>query len=164
MGYQLGLDTGGTYTDAVLVDDELDVLASAKSLTTHSHLIEGLRGAVEGLVTSVKFSDITLVSLSTTLATNALVEGRGRSVALVLVGFSPSQLKRANLTEALASDPHVFIDGGHNASGQALADPDLNACRRFVESVDGRVDAYAISSVFAVRNPEHEIQIQNLNF
>ena len=129
MGYQLGLDTGGTYTDAVLVDDDLNVLASAKSLTTHNNLIEGLRGAVEGLVTSVELSDISLVSLSTTLATNALVEGRGRSVALVLVGFSPSQMKRANLSEALASDPHVFIDGGHNASGHALCDPDIVACR-----------------------------------
>lgn len=162
MGYQLGLDTGGTYTDAVLVDDDLNVLASAKSLTTHNNLIEGLRGAVEGLVTSVELSDISLVSLSTTLATNALVEGRGRSVALVLVGFSPSQMKRANLSEALASDPHVFIDGGHNASGHALCDPDIVACRGFVETVDARVDAYAISSVFAVRNPEHEVQIQKL--
>jgi N-methylhydantoinase A/oxoprolinase/acetone carboxylase beta subunit len=162
VGYQLGLDTGGTYTDAVLVDDDLNVLASAKSLTTHNNLIEGLRGAVEGLVTSVELSDISLVSLSTTLATNALVEGRGRSVALVLVGFSPSQMKRANLSEALASDPHVFIDGGHNASGHALCDPDIVACRGFVETVDARVDAYAISSVFAVRNPEHEVQIQKL--
>ena len=162
MGYQLGLDTGGTYTDAVLVDDDLNVLASAKSLTTHNNLIEGLRGAVEGLSSTAQLNDISLVSLSTTLATNALVEGRGRSVALVLVGFSPSQLKRANLTEALASDPHVFIAGGHNAGGQALCDPDFAACRQFVESVDARVDAYAISSVFAVRNPEHEIQIQQL--
>lgn len=162
MGYQLGLDTGGTYTDAVLVDDELTVLASAKSLTTHNNLIEGLRGAVEGLASSTRLNNITLVSLSTTLATNALVEGRGRSVALVLIGFSPSQLKRANLTEALASDPHVFIDGGHNASGQALCDPDVAACRSFVESIDARVDAYAISGVFAVRNPEHEILIQQL--
>ena len=162
MGYQLGLDTGGTYTDAVLVDDDLKVLASAKSLTTHNNLIEGLRGAVEGLATPVEMSKISLVSLSTTLATNALVEGRGRSVALVLIGFSPSQLKRANLMEALASDPHVFIDGGHNANGQALCDPDITKCREFVENVDSRVDAYAISSVFAVRNPEHEIQIQDL--
>ncbi|MFT4726924.1 MAG: N-methylhydantoinase A/oxoprolinase/acetone carboxylase beta subunit [Granulosicoccus sp.] len=162
MGYQLGLDTGGTYTDAVLVDDDLNVLASAKSLTTHNDLIEGLRGAVEGLQTDVELSDISLVSLSTTLATNALVEGRGRTVALVLVGFTPSQMKRANLTEALAGDPHVFIDGGHNASGHAVCEPDVIACRDFVERVDGRVDAYAISSVFAVRNPAHEIQVQKL--
>ena len=123
MGYQLGLDTGGTYTDAVIVDDSLSVLACAKSLTTHEDLIQGLRGAVEGLIDKPAMSEISLVSLSTTLATNALVEGRGRAVALVLIGFTPSQMKRANLGEALAGDPHVFISGGHNASGHALCSP-----------------------------------------
>lgn len=162
MGYQLGLDTGGTYTDAVIVDDSLSVIASAKSLTTHEDLIQGLRGAVNGLVDKPAMSDISLVSLSTTLATNALVEGRGRSVALVLVGFTPSQMKRANLGEALAGDPHIFIDGGHNASGHALCAPDLNACGEFVSRVNEKVDAYAISSVFAVRNPDHELQVQEL--
>lgn len=162
MSFQLGLDTGGTYTDAVIVDDTLSVLASAKSLTTHDDLIQGLRGAVEGLADKPLMSDISLVSLSTTLATNALVEGRGRSVALVLVGFTPAQMKRANLGEALAGDPHVFIDGGHNASGHALCDPDLKTCEEFVSRIDTHVDAYAVSSVFAVRNPEHEIQVQEL--
>lgn len=162
MGYQLGLDTGGTYTDAVIVDDALNVLASAKSLTTHDNLIEGLRGAVEGLLDKPAMSDITLVSLSTTLATNALVEGRGRSVALVLIGFSPSQMQRANLGEALAGDPHVFISGGHDAGGRSLCDPDVNACTEFVNRVNDTVDAYAVSGVFAVRNPEHENRIRDL--
>lgn len=162
MAYQLGLDTGGTYTDAVLVDDDLNVLASAKSLTTHDNLIEGLRGAVEGVLGKVDFTDISLVSLSTTLATNALVEGRGRAVALILVGFTLSQVKRAGLSEALGHDPYVVIDGGHDARGLALCDPDIAACRDFVGKVNGKVDAYAISSVFAVRNPAHEIQIQQL--
>jgi len=162
VGYQLGLDTGGTYTDAVLVDDDLQVISSAKSLTTHANLIDGLRGAVAGLLDSSVIPDISLVSLSTTLATNALVEGRGRSVALVLIGFSPSQMKRANLSEALGGDPHVFVDGGHNASGHAVSNLDIEAVRRFVESVNERVDAYAISGLFAVRNPEHESAVQEL--
>ena len=50
MAYQLGLDTGGTYTDAALVDDDLKVVATAKSLTTHKDLIVGLRGAIEAIV------------------------------------------------------------------------------------------------------------------
>ncbi|MFK8075294.1 MAG: hydantoinase/oxoprolinase N-terminal domain-containing protein [Granulosicoccus sp.] len=162
MGFQLGLDTGGTYTDAVIVDDALSVLASAKSLTTHDDLIQGLRGAVEGLTDKPLMSDISLVSLSTTLATNALVEGRGRPVALVLVGFTPTQMKRANLGEALGGDPHVFIDGGHNASGHALCAPDLKTCEEFVSRIDAQVDAYAVSGVFAVRNPEHEMRVQEL--
>ena len=119
MGYQLGLDTGGTYTDAVLLDANQQVLASGKSLTTHDNLVLGLRNVVDKVVSDAHASRIQLVSLSTTLATNALVEGRGRRVALVLVGFRESQLQRANLSQALAGDPHVFVAGGHTAWGEA---------------------------------------------
>ncbi len=162
MGYQLGLDTGGTYTDAVLVNDDLQVLSSAKSLTTHSNLIDGLRGAAAGLLNETLATEITLVSLSTTLATNALVEGRGRPVALVLIGFNPNQMKRAHLAEALGGDPSVFVSGGHDAGGRALCELDTAACKAFVEEVDEQVDAYAISAIFAVRNPAHERQLQLL--
>lgn len=162
MGYQLGLDTGGTYTDAVLVDDALNVQASAKSLTTHSDLIQGLRGAVDQVIQNVAPDQIDLVCLSTTLATNALVEGRGRSVALLLIGFSPAQMQRARLMEALSGDPHVFIEGGHSASGYPVAELDVAACREFISTVDSQVDAYAVSGMFAVRNPEHENAVQSL--
>lgn len=162
MGYQLGLDTGGTYTDAVLVDDNLKVCASGKSLTTYDDLVAGLRGAVGQVMEGISGSDINLVCLSTTLATNALVEGRGRNVALVLIGFTAAQMKRARLMDALAGDPHVFINGGHAANGQPLAELDMAACKAFVQSVDHRVDSYAISAVFAVRNPNHEIQVQQM--
>ena len=121
MAFQLGLDTGGTYTDAVLINDEQSVIATAKSLTTHHDLIQGLRGAVNAVLTD-QLRPITLVSLSTTLATNALVEGRGRPVCLVLIGYRPEQLKKAQLTEALGRDPHGFIAGGHSASGEAMCE------------------------------------------
>ncbi len=162
MGLQLGLDTGGTYTDAVLVDDARNILRCAKSLTTHSDLIQGLRGAVAQTVAGYDPEDIDLVCLSTTLATNALVEGRGRRVALILVGFSESLLKRANLIQALADDPMLMTAGGHKANGQVQQAVDLNNIRDFVNQVNAEVDAYAISAVFAVRNPQHEIQIQSL--
>lgn len=162
VGLQLGLDTGGTYTDAVLVDESLNILNCAKSLTTHADLVHGLRGAVEQTVIGIDAKDIDLVCLSTTLATNALVEGRGRRVALILVGFNESLLKRANLLEALAGDPVLITPGGHKADGQVQQRLDLEQVRSFVDEVDVGVDAYAISAMFAVRNPQHEIQIQSL--
>ena len=67
-----------------------------------------LKEAVSAIVDRSVAEQITLVSLSTTLATNALVEGRGRSVALMLIGFTPSQMQRAKLAEALGGDPYVF--------------------------------------------------------
>ncbi|MEM8626852.1 MAG: hydantoinase/oxoprolinase N-terminal domain-containing protein, partial [Pseudomonadota bacterium] len=78
MTLALGIDTGGTYTDAVLFDTGTDtVRAAAKSLTTHSNLQAGVAGAIAGVFadSTVAPRDIELVSVSTTLATNALVEG-----------------------------------------------------------------------------------------
>lgn len=162
MGLQLGLDTGGTYTDAVILDDQLTIRGCAKSLTTHRDLIQGLRGAVEQVVCHVPVVQIDLVCLSTTLATNALVEGRGRSVALILIGFRESLLQRANLIEALAGDPMLMVSGGHQAAGVAQDPLDIEAIREFVLRVDDGVDAYAVSALFAVRNPAHEVQAQSL--
>ena len=161
MTYQLGLDTGGTYTDAVLINESQNIVASAKSLTTHSNLIEGLRDAAEAVL-SKDFIPITLVSVSTTLATNALVEGRGRPVCLILIGFSESQMQRANLQQALAGDPYFFLDGGHDAAGKKLAELDLTILEKHIANVAERVDAFAVSSVFAVRNPEHELAVMEL--
>ena len=110
---KLGLDTGGTFTDAVLLDTSGHIAAHAKSPTTHHDLSIGLRGAVTGLGAALNDYQISLVSLSTTLATNALVEGHGRRVCLILVGYSRQQLERARLSEVMGSDPVVFIAGGH---------------------------------------------------
>jgi len=161
VAYQLGLDTGGTYTDAVLIDDSQSVVSSAKSLTTHGDLIQGLRGATTAVLNE-QLRPITLVSLSTTLATNALVEGRGRPVCLILIGYRPEQLKKARLSEALGRDPHAFIAGGHTASGEPVCELDVQALGEVVESVKESVEAFAVSSLFAVRNPEHELQAQAL--
>ncbi|MEL7397894.1 MAG: hydantoinase/oxoprolinase N-terminal domain-containing protein, partial [Pseudomonadota bacterium] len=74
MALLLGVDTGGTYTDAVLIEDEKDVIASAKSLTTREDLAIGIGRAIEAVLaeSQVNTSEIGMASLSTTLATNAL--------------------------------------------------------------------------------------------
>ena len=160
MGYRLGVDTGGTYTDVVLVDSDHTIKRSAKALTTHKELIVGLRNALEQASVNEYAAQVELVCLSTTLATNALVEGRGRRVGLILVGFTEAQMQRANLKQALAGDPHVMLAGGHLACGTAQAALDVEGLNRFLADVDQHVDAYAISALFAPRNPEHEKQVQ----
>ncbi len=166
MSYKLGLDTGGTYTDAVLLDEKQQVVAHAKSPTTHHDLSIGLRSAVSALLDasrelsrtdSAVTADIQLVSMSTTLATNAIVEGRGRPVCLVLIGYSERQFKRARLGDALGGDPLIYIDGGHNASGAPLADFDLQTLQSQIDLHSEGVEAFAVSGMFSVRNPEHEI-------
>ena len=103
MAYFLGVDTGGTYTDAVIVDEAADVvIGKAKSLTTRADLALGIGRAVDAALqqSGVSATDVALVSLSTTLATNALVEGQGGRVALIFVGFDDGDLDRGGLTEA----------------------------------------------------------------
>ena len=96
MQLALGIDTGGTYTDAVIYDQKNDeILISHKALTTHHNLALGIENAISGVLTSAEteltnsFStrDIALVGLSTTLATNAIVEGQGSPICLILIGY-----------------------------------------------------------------------------
>src|SRR5689334_9201034 len=100
----LGIDTGGTYTDAVIFDESRGVVvATAKSPTTHHDLAIGICGAIDAVLAAadVPAARIELVSLSTTLATNALVEGKGRPACAVIIGFDGDVLERAGLAEAL---------------------------------------------------------------
>ncbi len=160
----LGIDTGGTYTDAVLYDEGSGrIVTAAKALTTRHHLAVGIHAAAEAVLTSsgVEPASIALVSLSTTLATNALVEGQGGRVGLVLVGFDEAAASRAGIVDALRGDPCVRIGGGHDAAGRACGTLDLAALDRAISGLEDSVAAFAVAGMFAVRNPEHEIAVRD---
>ena len=160
----LGIDTGGTYTDAVLFDEESGrVLAAAKALTTRHDLAVGIRSAAASVLegSGVDPASVALVSLSTTLATNALVEGQGGRVGLVLVGFDEAAASRAGIADALRGDPCLRIGGGHDAAGYPSEALDLAALDRALPGVEGAVDAFAVAGMFAVRNPEHEVAVRD---
>ncbi len=164
MNLSLGIDTGGTYTDAVLFDEQRGVIAKAKSPTTRHDLAIGIAGAVDAVMAhaSAAAADIVLVSLSTTLATNALVEGRGGRVALVFIGFDASGSERAGLADALHGDPLIEIAGGHNPHGDEIAVLDVAALRERAGVIGATVSGFAVTSYFATRNPEHEIAARDL--
>jgi N-methylhydantoinase A/oxoprolinase/acetone carboxylase beta subunit len=157
----LGLDTGGTYTDAVLFDPAKGVLAAAKSLTTKYDLSIGLKGAMEGVLGQAG-EDVAMVGLSTTLATNAIVEGHASPICLLLAGYEPTALDRAGLRQALAGDPVVFIAGGHGPQGDEQRPLDLAAAAAAISAHAPKVAAFAISAYFSVRNPAHEIALRRL--
>ncbi len=161
MPIHLGLDTGGTYTDAVLFDPATGVIAAAKALTTKHDLTLGLTAAVEAILPQAT-SAIDLVSVSTTLATNALVEGHGSPICLLLAGYDARSLQRAGLREALRGDPAVFVAGGHGATGDEQCPLDLDAARRAIAEHAARAAAFAVSGFFSVRNPAHEIALKAL--
>lgn len=168
MAILLGIDTGGTYTDAVLLDDSKDatqaVVASAKALTTRHDLSIGIGEAIANVCEAqpVLAKEIALVSLSTTLATNAVVEAQGGRVGLVLIGLGEKALERADLKAALGDDPYVAVVGGHNAHGGALHDVDLQTVERWLDEIGAGVSGYAVAGEFAVRNPEHERAVRDL--
>ena len=162
MAVKLGIDTGGTYTDAVLLNDAQEVLATAKALTTKQDLSLGIGEAIANVLPAAPDQPIELVSLSTTLATNAIVEGEGEPICLVLIGFRESHLQRKDLQDTLLGQPVVMIRGGHDASGQPTAPLDADALRAAIETHAPTVSAFAVSSVFAVRNPEHELLARDL--
>ncbi|MFT4717563.1 MAG: N-methylhydantoinase A/oxoprolinase/acetone carboxylase beta subunit [Paracoccaceae bacterium] len=159
MALLLGVDTGGTYTDAVLIRDDIKVVALAKSLTTRHDLALGIGAAVRAVLdeSGVKPTDIALASLSTTLATNALVEGQGERVGLVYIGFRDRDLLTQGLTDALKGDPAIVLAGGHDHSGTQATPFDAKALDKWLSADGGTVSAYAVASQFATRNPAHEL-------
>ncbi len=164
MALMLGVDTGGTYTDAVLIEDETDVVASAKALTTRHDLAVGVGAAIDAVMveSGAKAADIAMVSLSTTLATNALVEGQGGRVGLVFIGFSKRDLARQGLEEALKGDPVIALSGGHDHTGSEAKTLD-EATLRAELAVHGKtVTGFAVASQFATRNPAHELRVRDI--
>jgi N-methylhydantoinase A/oxoprolinase/acetone carboxylase beta subunit len=163
MSLFLGVDTGGTYTDAVILDNETDtVLGKAKSLTTRKDLSLGIGRAVDAALEAANVSpqDVAMVSLSTTLATNALVEGQGGRVALVFIGFDDGDMERGGLAEALGGDPVIRLAGGHGHAGQEVAPLDIAGLEAAL--AEHNVMGFAVASRFATRNPAHELAARDL--
>ena len=156
--FSLGIDTGGTFTDAAILDVDGALRAAAKAPTTRHDLAAGIGEAVASVLAAARCAPaaIGLVGLSTTLATNAIVEGQGGRVGLVLIGFAPEQLARAGLDRALGGDPVAFVGGGHDAHGDEAAPLEIGALEAFLATTAGRVDAYAVAAMFSVRNAAHE--------
>ena len=159
MAVYLGIDTGGTFTDAVIFDPGRGMLASAKSLTTRHDLSVGVAGALTELGKSLTpIPRIDLVCLSSTLATNAIVEGQGSAVCLVLIGEMPDVLSRCGLAQALDGDPVAHVGGGHTYEGQEKQALDEAAVRSAARACRGQVAAFAVVGHFGVLNPDHELR------
>lgn len=159
----LGIDTGGTYTDAVIFSENAGVIAKAKALTTRHDLAEGIAGAADAAIAKAQIDsrEIKLVSLSTTLATNALVEGQGQRCALIMIGFAPADLERDGLAEAAKAGPVIFLPGGHNVHGHETP-LDMAALEAALPMLAHEVSAFAVAGYFAVRNPSHELRVRDL--
>jgi N-methylhydantoinase A/oxoprolinase/acetone carboxylase beta subunit len=160
---RLGVDVGGTNTDAVLMEGRT-VVAEFKTPTTPD-VTAGIVKAVEGVRSARAFeaSEIDAVMIGTTHFTNAVVEGRRLlPTAAIRLGLPataalpPMVDWPERLREALGG--HVFLcHGGHEFDGRLISPLDRDELRRAAEEI-GRlgITTVAISSVFSPVNDEME--------
>ncbi|MDR0791449.1 MAG: hydantoinase/oxoprolinase family protein, partial [Methanomassiliicoccaceae archaeon] len=157
--YGLGIDTGGTFTDAVIMDlDDNTVIAKRKSPTTHRDLSIGLHASVDAVFDAceIKPEDISLVGISTTLATNSILEGMGGEVGLILIGWDP-------MGPVHFGERHqAFIKGGFDSRGRAIAQLDEKEVRAAVKKVSKGADAIAISGLFSTMNTSQEKRVKEI--
>ena len=152
----LGIDTGGTFTDGVLLDPvRQSVLKSVKVLTTHHDLKICISQIVEHLVPEDP-SIISFVSLSTTLATNAIAEGKRKTVALLLLGYDPELVQQFKFQQQFGTNHYFFVEGRHDLNGIEQIPLDQAEIRRITSNIQKKVDAFAVSSYAGPANSSHE--------
>ncbi|MCD8351892.1 MAG: hydantoinase/oxoprolinase family protein [Planctomycetaceae bacterium] len=145
----LGIDTGGTYTDGVILERESKrILAKAKTLTTPHDLVLGIQACLDSLHFEDAEPHIDLVCLSTTLATNAIVEGRGCRAGLVLIGRVPDG--------TLPVDEYEFLNGRFTIKGTVVEPLEEREVVAALDRMRGKYEALAVSGYASVRNPAHE--------
>jgi N-methylhydantoinase A/oxoprolinase/acetone carboxylase beta subunit len=154
MSYILGIDTGGTYTDGVVYDmEKREIVKKTKLLTSYSDLRTCIKECICDLNLDDKES-IKSVSLSTTLATNAIVEDTGCEVGLIIIGRQPEGNMPVKNSRT--------ISGGHDVGGNEILPLIMDEIEEAIEFFKDKVGAIAISGYFSVRNPDHEIKVKKL--
>jgi N-methylhydantoinase A/oxoprolinase/acetone carboxylase beta subunit len=166
---RLGIDVGGTNTDAVIMDGADRVIAKAKVPGTPD-ITGGITTAIDTVLRApeVDRQRITHVMLGTTHATNAVLERRKlRRVAVIRIGGPATHSIRPmfgwppDLTDVISAGA-VIVDGGIEFDGQDLAPLDTDAIARFLGKVAGTADGVAITSVFAPVSPRHELEASEI--
>lgn len=150
----LGLDVGGTFTDAVIIDGHR-VVASAKRRTTKDNLMQGIGEALDAVLTGCNTSNIEQVTLSTTVVTNTIVEEKEQVVDLYVV-TGPGR----NVDDIFPVSP-IYLQGYTDHRGIVVERTPTNAVREVAKMVRSRsgTDLAAVSAKFGVRNPQEELSI-----
>ncbi|MCX7794983.1 MAG: hydantoinase/oxoprolinase family protein [bacterium] len=152
----LGIDTGGTYTDSVLLDEDR-VLSKGKAPTTHYELTKGIKESISKLERSL-FSNISAVILSTTLATNTIVEMRRlERVKEILIGYDKDFFLR-NIHNRLNWLEFEFVSGSIDVTGEELSPLDIEAIKE-LPKVEYPI---AISGYMSPVNPKYELTAKEI--
>ena len=167
--YKLGIDVGGTNTDAVLIDEERRVVAEIKNPTT-GDIYEGIMGAVRTLLdqSRINRTEIRQAMLGTTQCTNAIVERKNLArVGILRIGAPATQgiPPMADWTDdirKIAAGSQI-IGGGFEYDGKELTPFDEEAARTFFEDMKAKdIHSIAISCVFSTVRNDHELRAAQL--
>jgi N-methylhydantoinase A/oxoprolinase/acetone carboxylase beta subunit len=157
MRYGIGIDTGGTYTDSVIIDFVAHhILSKSKALTTRQDLRVGIMNSLSGLDASL-FPEVRLAALSTTLATNSIVEGKGQRVGLIIAAPNKATFR---VPPNIPAEEVAVINGAFNRSGQETVALDIDGGQEAILRLKDSVDAFAVSGYFSIYNPEHELKLK----
>ena len=154
-GYMLlGLDVGGTFTDAVIIDAHR-VVATAKRRTTKDNLMNGIGEALDAVLEGYDTSNIEQVTLSTTVVTNTIVEAKEQVVDLYVI-TGPGR----NVDDIFSVEP-IYLQGYTDHRGIVVERTPADAVRGIANMVQARsgTDLAAVSAKFGVRNPQEELSI-----
>src|SRR5262245_19483068 len=164
MNLRLGIDVGGTNTDAVVLDEHGTLLARCKSPTTPD-VSSGIRNALHGLLAAYPDLDLTAIRyamLGTTHCINAILERRNLNrVGLLRVG-APASLAIKPFVEwpkdllTAIDGQAVVVAGGYEYDGRETRPLDVAAVRAAAESFAGHIDSVAVSGVFSPVDPSQE--------
>lgn len=162
--YKLGIDVGGTNTDAVLIDSDRNVVAEVK-YPTSGDIYDGILGAVRACLkaSGINRAEISQAMLGTTQCTNAIVERKSLApIGILRIGAPatlgiPPMIDWEEDIQKIAVD-YAVVGGGFEYDGKELAPFDREAAARFFEGLKGRVKSVAISCVFSTVRNDHELE------
>ncbi|TQS71207.1 hydantoinase/oxoprolinase family protein [Ornithinibacillus gellani] len=167
--YRIGIDVGGTHTDAVLLDENNQVLSETKSSTT-ADVMTGIYQAMHEVITSanVACEKIKYAMLGTTHCTNAIVERKGlNKIAVIRIG-APATLAVKPLVgvpDDLRAElgKYVYlVEGGHEFDGREIVPLDEAHLYEIAKELKGKVDSIAITSVFSPVSQAHEERARDI--
>lgn len=147
----LGIDVGGTFTDAVVVDTG-GVIAQAKSPTTHGDLLSGVLSAMDQALAGIDAGRLQRVALSTTIVTNAVIEGKTDKVGLLLLPGPGMDIS------SLVPEKPYLLSGYIDHRGRETAKPQQAEVESACRELEG-TSCFAVVGKFAVRNPQHETAV-----
>lgn len=161
--YNIGIDVGGTNTDGVLYDPVgKRILSLVKLPTGHFSYANSIEKSLAALIGNIggKPGKIASLNISTTVSTNALLEGKGEQSNLILIGFDKYPHIISDIEGTISPLSVLKVSGGHTGWGKEREPLDLASVENFIKGRQGEL--FTVSAIYSPRNPAHETAVKKI--